>query len=374
MKKSLLVTIEFPPQIGGVSSYYKNLCDHLPADDIVVLAQETPKNYYDEKSQYKVYRKKLFWKNTMVWPKWLRAISCIHDIVKKEKIEVILAGQILPVGSLAYFYKLRSNIPYFIFCHGMDIAHLRGRKKLLARTFIRQAKGIITNSIFTKHLIEKFQYPHHHIIPIYPCPEILPQPPDLEIARIKNLYNLHNKRILLTVGRLVSRKGHALVLASLPEILKKFPNVVYIIVGDGPNKSYLKSLTEKYKLEDHVIFTGIIEKETVSAMYEMCEIFVMPSQSKPSGDVEGFGTVFLEANLFAKPVIAGKGGGVEEAVIHKKTGLIVNPENSEELKNACIRLLSDTHVASKLGTQGFYRVHSDFQWHKEAEKIIKMLS
>ncbi len=374
MKKVLFITLDFPPYKGGVATFYKNVCDFLPAKDLFVIAPQTSdSDNFDESKKYRIYRKKMLSKNSFVWPKWAGLAKDVYDIVKKEKIEAILAGQILPIGTIAYIMKINKNIPYYIFCHGRDISMLSGRKKIVAKKVIRQAKGIFANSNFTKHLVENYKYPHSHIYTIYPCPEVLPNPSDLEMIKVKNKYNLHNKKILLTVGRIIERKGHDMAIKALPQVIKKHSNTVYVIAGEGPHKQALQVLARQYEVSNHVIFTGIIEDGEASCLYELCDIFVMPARQLANKDVEGFGIVYLEANLFGKPAIGGRSGGIPEAIVHEKTGILVDPMNIDEITRNILYLLDNPDKAHVLGIQGMDRVHSQFQWHNQVEKIKKII-
>lgn len=375
MKKTLFLTMEFPPVFGGVSTYYENICDLLPKDSIVVLTQPHKEaERFDRQKPYTIYREELFWKNRFLWPRWGKTLSTILKVIKKEKIECIVAGQILPLGTVAYITKLKTNIPYYIFSHGMDVTILRGRKKIIAAKIIREARGVIVNSNFTKHCIENFRYHPMHIHTVYPCPTPLPHPSPVDVVRIKNAYHLHNKKILLTVGRIIERKGYDMVLRAMQNILKKIPDCVYIIAGSGEHQKILEEYVREKKLRQNVIFTGDVSRAELSALYELCDVFIMPCRELVNGDVEGFGIVFLEANAFGKPVIAGRSGGAPEAVIHERTGILVDPKSISEIENAAVHLLGNAQYSQKLGMQGMDRVHSKFLWDTQAKKIQDILS
>lgn len=373
MKKTLLLTLEFPPDIGGVSTYYKNLCEELPPKDLCVLAPEKEGcKSYDKEKLFTIYRRE-FYSKTFFWPKWAGLLRTVFPIIKKENVQNILVGNILPLGYIAYLVKMKYKIPYLIFTHGMDIAMLRGRKRFFAKQIFQNTNGVFSNTHFTKHIVEGYGYPHEQITTVYPCPDTIPHAPPNEIVRLKKLYNLYNKKILLTVGRLVERKGHDVVIRSLPKILQKFSDTLFVIVGEGEYRQNLEQLVKDLQLEDHVLFTGNLSRIELSTMYELCDIFVMPARQLYDYDVEGFGTVYLEANYFGKPVIGGKSGGVSEAVLDGKTGLLIDPQNSNDFVMAVFTLLENPDFAHRLGYQGMDRVHSQFHWNRQAEKIKSVL-
>lgn len=374
MKKTLLITLDFPPNVGGVSVYYKNVCENFPKDSIAVLAPNIAYHEsFDERAPYTIYREPMVSKSFFAWPKWIPMLKFAQDIIKKEKIEKILVGNILPCGSVAYIIHKKTKIPYFVFIHGMDLSMLKGRKKFLAKKILESADTIIANSNFTRHIVESFGISTDKIITAYPCPNPLPEPNELDIIKMRNAHDLHDKKILLTVGRLVERKGHDMVLQTLPNVIKKYENLIYIIAGNGPNLENLKSIARSLKIENNVLFIENASNNDISILYELCDIFIMASRKLDNNDYEGFGITYLEANSFFKPVIAGKSGGVTEAVQDKINGLLVDPLNLDEISAAILYLLDNPHYAHVLGMQGMDLVKRNFQWWEQTQKIKKIL-
>jgi phosphatidylinositol alpha-1,6-mannosyltransferase len=163
------------------------------------------------------------------------------------------------------------------------------------------------------------------------------------------------------------------VIEALPEIIKKVPNVIYLICGKGPHKKKLISLVNKNNLSDYVKFLGQLPQEDLTAYYQLCDVFIMPSRQLPNGDVEGFGIVFIEANLFGKPVIGGRSGGIPEAILDGQTGVLVNPIDIINIADAAIQLLTDKTLSQRLGQQGQIRARNDFDWKIQTEKIKEIL-
>ncbi len=370
MKKSLLITIDFPPQLGGVANYLSNFSQNLPADKIIVLANQIANvHHFDGRQTYKIIRGKLFF--TFFWPHWLKTFSIAKKIIKREKIEQIIISHLLPMGYVALMLKL----PYIVILHGYDImnAQKSGWKKYWAIKILNQASHIIVNSHNTQAQVEKIGIKSDKITIVYPCPNIKPeQLNEHEKQIIKNELDLYHKKILLSVGRLVPRKGFDKVIESLPVVLRQIPNLVYIIVGNGPDKDRLEKLAEDLKVRGNLIIAEDIPNPNLSSFYDLANIFIMPAR-QIGEDIEGFGIVYLEANLFSKPVIAGKSGGVEDAVIDNQTGILVNPESVQEISQVILKLFNDSELVNKLGVQGKERVLQEFQWPKQIEKIKNLL-
>jgi len=377
MKKVLLITLEFPPQVGGVANYLANLCHNLSKGKLIVLASHSPRSYlFDQNQEYKIYRRKLIIKTILFWPRWFLLFWHTCKLVKQEKIEKILVGQVLPVGYPALILWKIFKIPYSVFTYGMDITlPLKNKwKKKLLITVLKNAREIICAGSYVQSKIIELGISKEKTIVIYPCPNerLKMKDEELKIKLIKR-YKLENKKILLTVGRLVERKGHDMVIEALPQVLKKIPNVVYLIVGNGPNKEKLQVLSSKLQVEDKVIFIGEVTDEKLPVYFDLGDVFIMPSR-EIDGDIEGFGIVYLEANMFGKPVIGGRGGGVSEAIKDGVSGLLVDPLNVDEIVEAIIKLLSDEELKRRLGKQGKERVGKEFRGEVEAGKFVKLLS
>jgi phosphatidylinositol alpha-1,6-mannosyltransferase len=137
-------------------------------------------------------------------------------------------------------------------------------------------------------------------------------------------------------------------------IKEKFPQVVYVVIGDGDFKKEYERMADSMGLKDSVIFAGGVSDEELSAYYSICDVFVMPSRVEENERgifSEGFGLVFLEANYFGKPVIGGE-GGCRDAVIDGKTGFIVNPKSPEDIAEKVLLLLRNDEMRKKMGEEG----------------------
>jgi len=373
MKKLLIATIEFPPQKGGIANYLVGLAGALPQDKVVILVpKHVGAENFDSREKYKIYRRNLLSK--FIWPKWLPMVSHLWRTARREKIEVILVGQVLPVGTAAMIVKKIFKIPYFVSCHGMDILAAAGnlQKKKLMNKILEQASGVLANSEFTKNELIKLAVPENKIIVVYPCVAKKDGIAPDKILEIKNRLGLADKKIILTVGRLVERKGQDKVIEAMPKILEHAAQVIYVIIGDGPEGKNLKTKIKNLKLENEVLLLGEVSEEKKNAFYQLCDLFIMMPRQIGS-DVEGFGTVYLEANQYGKPVVAGRSGGVAEAVKDGTTGLIVDPEDVDQIFEAVIKLLTDEVLAKKMGEQGRERVGKEFEWEVQTKKIEEFL-
>lgn len=368
--KVLLITMDFPPFRGGIANYYYNLLANIKDIEFTVLTQpDQSAKGYDQQQKFKIMRPDFFYRS--VWPRWLKLYFESKKIIKKNKFDLIWVGQVLPVGTVVYLIHKILKIPYFVSAHGFDILlpQQSARKKWLMAKILKSAEFVTANSRFTKNQLIEIGLAENLIEVIYPGANISTKNKlSISSQNLKEKLNLINKKILLTVGRLVKRKNQTAVVLAVKQLLEKYPTLVYLIVGDGPELNSLKSLVSRENLNNQVIFLTDIDDYDLKGYYQISDIFIMPAQNL-NGDVEGFGLVYLEAAENKVPVIAGNTGGSNEAVINQQTGLLVDPDNIEEIKQAITLLLDDRQLRDKLVEQAYLRCQKEFNWEKQADKL-----
>ncbi|MBN1779470.1 MAG: glycosyltransferase family 4 protein, partial [Candidatus Buchananbacteria bacterium] len=248
------------------------------------------------------------------------------------------------------------------------------RKKILLQKILSRAKNIIANSNFTKQEILKLGIDEQKIVIVNPGPNITPSNLDLaELAEIKNKYQLNGKKVILSVGRLVRRKGFDLTIEAVAQIVKTRQDFTYLIVGNGPDFMRLEKIIVNKKAGQFVRVINQVDDQLLAAYYQACDFLVMPAR-QIDYDFEGFGIVYLEANGFGKPVIGAKSGGVAEAIIDGQTGFLIEPDNLDQLVEKINQFLNQPDLAKKLGLQGLQRVIDDFDWQKIVAKIKLILN
>jgi phosphatidylinositol alpha-1,6-mannosyltransferase len=158
----------------------------------------------------------------------------------------------------------------------------------------------------------------------------------------------------------------------LPEVLQKIPNLKYLIVGKGPEKTRLESIVRELGIQERVIFTGFVEHTALPSYYCLCDLFTMPS-CVADENFESFGIVFAEASACGKPVIGSKTGGISDAVVDGVTGLLVEPNDVKGIGQALISLLTDGQLALTIGKNGRARVENELTWRAMGERIVASL-
>jgi phosphatidyl-myo-inositol dimannoside synthase len=368
MKNTLLITLDFWPNKGGVANYYYNLVKNLPKDNIFILTSAKK-----EDSNLRIYNQALLYK--LIWPCWLYALKTTIKLIRKHNIQMLWAGDLLPSGTVTYLVHKLFKIPYFVSLHGLDIinAQKKLRKKKLAQKILDRAQFITVNSECTKNLLKNLVKNKDKIKIIYPgVSKKFTNLYDQKLEEIKNKYDLKNKKIILTTGRLVPRKNHQLVIDALKDLKEKIPNLVYLIIGNGPEKTNYELRITDYGLENKIKILDNIENDELPYFYKLSDIFVMVSKTS-SDDIEGFGIVYLEAGIFSKPVIASKQGGSTEAVIDGQTGILI-PDNLQILEKTIIKLLEKPELSKQLGHNAQQRIKEKFLWPDISKKLIELIN
>lgn len=373
MKPVLLIASDFPPATGGVANYLLNLLQGLPSGMVKVLAPNTKR--VQETVTHQVVERVRFW--WWLWPRWLPLLWQAWRAVKTERPKALWAAEPLPVGTVVLIISKIFKLPYLVTTHGMDIAGplaKGGRRRRMLERVLRGASVVTVNSEYTAGLAIQCGVDANHIVKISPCPHppvpIDPVEQEVTLAQLE----IVDQPIVLSVGRLVTRKGFDTLLHAWPQVQREVPNAVLVIAGDGPQALDLIHLSQELKIDRQVRWLGPVSQATLAALYDACTVFALPARNASGGDVEGFGMVFLEANSYGKPVLAGNTGGQPEAVLHQQTGLVVDSTEPLAVADGLVELLTNPALAARLGQNGKARVAADFQWAQRAAKLATVLA
>ena len=255
-----------------------------------------------------------------------------------DRPDLIIVGHVhfCPV---AYMIKRLFKTPFWIVAYGIeswDIQNDSIRKSLLA------SNRILSMSSFTKNRIAGEQNIKADKISVLPGTfdanlfKIKPKP-----GQLLDKYGLNGKQpVILTVCRLdkgEKYKGYDRIIEALPRLIQYFPDIRYVLVGEGSDTERIEELVSSLKLDKHVILPGKITGEDLCDHYNLCDCFAMPSTG------EGFGIVFLEALACGKPVLAGNKDGSVDALRNGELGVLVDPDEINDISDNLIKILKREH-------------------------------
>ncbi len=367
----LVLSSEFPPKVGGIGTFAYNLSIGLAKAGkkvkVLTFGSGYSKNVEENLEIFQIHA---FWNKKIVkiFPLTLWAIW----ICFKSKPGKILAMVWTHEGIVGFLIKKILNVKYILMTHGSEILRHRDdlNKQVIMKKVFEEAESICANSNFTKELVASLGFKDLSISVINPPISLRKIKTD---DKIDQKFDLQGKRVLLTVSRLVPRKGHALVIEALAQLLPSYPDLFYVMTGKGAYGKELEGIAREKGILDHVKITGFLTDQEVSQLYRRCEIYVSPSV-EVNKDIEGFGISLAEASAHGKPVIAGQCGGVTDAVLDEQTGLLIKKPTVEKLVVCISRLLEDESLRDRLGSSGKKFVEDELNIFEQAQKFQKILN
>jgi len=374
---TLIVSVDFPPHKDGVSTVSGELAEKLTRlgkKIVVVGPYEKGVKDFDRKLPFKVYRTPFY---NLGYIRFIPIAIITSFLLLKYKVNAVFSMNIAYSGICSFFLSKIFRFKYISFAYGYEFRKVKNNPILrnLYLKIYRDSKAIFAISNYVLQKLIEFGVDSQKIKLVHPGTDPDKFYPSKVSDSDYRRYNIsENSKVILTVGRLVERKGHDMVIKAMPYIIAKFPNALYFIAGDGPQRKKLERLTNDLKVSKYIRFLGKVSDRELLKLYNMCSLFIMPSREiKNQGQVEGFGIVYLEANACSKPVIASCSGGIEDCVIDGYNGIIINPLDLEDIKNVTIKLLEDKELREKLGAQGRQRVLDEFNWSNFVNSVFDIV-
>ena len=365
-KKILLVTNDFGPRTGGIETFVIGLLERISGHEVIVFtSQQGDTKDYDnnwlEKFGVTVVRDK----SKILLPT-MRVTNAAKALVKDKKIEVVVFGAAAPLGLMAQSLRKSGVKKIIALTHGHEVWWAKifpfsfAMKKIGSSVDHLTFLGDFTRSAITKALDEKSANAMVKIAPGIDTTHFIPRSDGVEI---RSQLGLAEKKIIISVGRLVHRKGQDKLIEALPDVLQKIPHAHLLLVGEGPYRKHLEKLVQKFSLSKNVTFVGPILYDKLPIYLSAADLFAMPSRSRFFGlEVEGLGIVYLEASACGIPVVAGKSGGAPDAVLEGVTGVCVDGTDVSEIAMAVTDILGDAKRASYMGAAGRNWIVDNWRW------------
>jgi len=373
VRRTLLITNDFPPRAGGIQSYVQSLAARLPASELVVYAPSWVGDAaYDARQPFPIFRHP----GTLLVPNEAvrqRAAELIRD----HRIGAVWYGAAAPLSLLTPALRADGVTRTVASTHGHEVgwSMIPGARQLLRR--IGRTNDVITFvSRYARRRISAALGPTAALEYLPPGVMVDTFRPDPVARRaVRGRYELGDAPVLLSVSRLVARKGQDTLIRAFPSILRGVPEATLLIVGEGPDGPRLRNLAGALGVESRVLFAGSVPWVDLPAHYAAADVFAMPCRTRGSGlDVEGLGIVFLEASASGLPVVAGQSGGAPETVRPGRTGLVVDGRNVAQVAQSTAGLLVDRDRAARWGAQGREWVTQTWNWDRSAQRLAALLS
>jgi len=288
----------------------------------------------------------------------------IAKIYQEFQFDLIHAHVALPDGYAGMKIAQKYKKPLIVTIHGQDLQQTIFKSKKCKRNIEKvinfSEKTIVVSKKLKKICGKYLEANKDKIIVVSNGINMR----DIYTEKNKNIQEYKEKKVILSVSHLIKTKGIDLNLKAIAKLKQKYPDFIYLIIGEGEERRKLEKLVNELNLQDMVIFIGEISHCKVMEYMASCDIFSLPSWN------EGFGVVYLEAMAQSKPVIGCQGEGIEDFVEHGKTGLLVKPKDVNSLVGAMDYLLSNPDEARAIGKRVRKLVLENYTWEKSAEKTI----
>jgi phosphatidyl-myo-inositol dimannoside synthase len=372
--RHLLVTNDFPPKIGGIQSYLWELWRRLPPDDVVVLT--TPHSgaaAFDRAQPFRIERSR----QPVLLPSPL-ITRHIARLVAEADIGAVVLDPVLPLGLVGPSL----GVPYGVVLHGAEIG-VPGRLPVARQLLSRVISG-------ASLVVAAGSYPESEARRAVGdgslFPPVIQVPPGVDTARFHPLASIDKAaarthfglpaggRLVVSVSRLVPRKGMDTLIRAAAKLRPKHPDLTVAIAGTGRDRLRLAQIVRRTGAPVRLL--GYTAEADLPLLYGCADLFAMCCRTRWAGlEQEGFGIVFLEAAACGVPSVAGDSGGAAEAVEDGETGIVVSdPDDPDAVATAIGSLLDDPGLASRQGQAARRRAERAFSYDLLAERLGEALS
>jgi phosphatidylinositol alpha-1,6-mannosyltransferase len=378
--KHLFVTQDYAPDLGGMARMHVEICRRFGDGDETTMAVSTvaapQARLFDEQENYRIIRQpfpferaKLF-SNQVRWARWLTSR-------RSPDVDVLHCGNIRPVGYAVRWAHRQLRVPYLVYVYGGDLLKERKKtersllKRRTARSILGHASGIVAISKWSADLAQDVMRqvgvdnpPPVAIVELGTDPVRFH--PSRDTGALRRRWGVGDAPVILTVARVVPHKGQDMGIRAVAALRRDFPELRYIVVGEGPDEARLRALAAELGVLDRVGFVGAMRDDELPEAYATATIYLGASRVESEIDAEGFGISFVEAAASGIPSVAGDSGGVRSAVRDGETGIVVRPTDSDAITDAIRSLLLNPARRQQMGVAGRRAVETHYNWDRVA--------
>jgi phosphatidylinositol alpha-1,6-mannosyltransferase len=377
VRKVLCITNDFGPRAGGIETFVIGLIERMPFGSVIVYTSSQEESApFDQKWLEKFGVEVIRDRSKILLP-IPRVSKTVCSLLRSRAITTVFFGAAAPLALMSHALRRNGAKKIVALTHGHEVWW----SKVWPFTWMMRRIGNGVDHLtylgeFTRTNIARALSARaaEAMVKIAPGIDTEHFAPHSGALSLRRELNLHDKKVIVSVGRLVHRKGQDTLVEALPEILRSIPNAHILFVGEGPYKDYLYKRAHELNVESHITFIGRIHYADLPRHICVGDIFAMPSRSRLAGlEVEGLGIVYLEASACGLAVIGGISGGAPDAVIEGETGYAVDGTSASAVAAAAITLLSQPELAQRLGARGRQWIIDEWRWDLWSTRFSSLL-
>ncbi len=358
----LIVTRAFPPELGGMQSLMWGLSKEMSKNFMIKVFADYQENHkeFDNKENFSIERV-----GGIKFLRKIRKAQLINEYLKENKVQGVIADHWKSLE------LINTDKKKYCLIHGKEINHPKGSSlNKRANKVLNNVEKVIANSEYTKNLAINNGVEANRIVVINPGINPGPELNEKSLDKVERLLKVKTPR-LITVSRFDKRKNHEKVIMALRNLKQKYPDIVYVCIGNGDELDNIKDLVKELDLSTQVMFFNDISDDLKHSLLAKSNIFVMPSIIHKTS-VEGFGIAYVEAAQYGIPSLGGKDGGAADAIDHDKTGLICDGSNLEDVYSSLDSMIENKKYL-ELGKNAKEYV-AKFEWNKIFNEYKKILN
>ena len=364
--KILCITNDFGPRAGGIETFVIGLIERMPKGSVIVYTSAQAETTSYDRDWLENFGVEVIRDRSKILLPTPRVARAVNKLARDRNIERAFFGAAAPLGILAKGLRRNGVTKIVALTHGHEVWWAKLWPFSAAISFIGKHVdhltylGDFTRGEISKALSTKAKSAMVKIAPGIDTSHFLPTPSSSEL---RSQLGLADKKVIVSVGRLVHRKGQDILIQALPSILQAHPSAHLLLVGEGPYRSHLEKLATDLNVTAAITFIGRIQYRELPRYICVGDLFVMPSRSRLAGlEVEGLGIVYLEASACGLPVIAGKSGGAPDAVIEGVTGVTVDGTKVSDVASAVNSMLANPEKSRAMGESGREWINDKWRW------------
>ena len=373
----LCITNDFGPRAGGIETFVIGLIERLPKNSVIVYTATQAGSESFDKSWLENYGVEVIRDKSKILLPTFRVGRAVRALAREREITTAFFGAAAPLALLAHGLRRAGVTRIVALTHGHEVWWSRvwpfswAIKRIGAGVDHLTYLGSFTQSRISAPLSPRAAAAMVKIAPGIDTEHFAPRS---DATKLRSQLGLIEKKVIVSVGRLVHRKGQDTLIEALPAIVNKVPDAHLLFIGEGPYKEYLVKRAEQLQVSHAITFIGRIQYRELPRYICVGDIFAMPSRSRLAGlEVEGLGIVYLEASACGLAVIGGKSGGAPDAVLEGETGYAVDGRSAHEVAQAAITLLTNPELAQSLGARGRQWIIDEWRWDIWAKKFAELL-